>query len=144
MVPKALGVDGERLSLMGDRELQASFLVKENIVLSYSLVTRVLLSKVQHKSGGKTLGINGTGELRVSMSQEHRIFLERFTSGQVLYEIFDHNMQFMGISGSGNRLILKDTGQHGNHALVGECRCGEKPTVSGLAAMKRRGSTGAR
>jgi hypothetical protein len=50
-------------------------------------VTSQLIAKTSHKCTGKTLGIDGSGKLRVSMSEEHRIFLERFETAEVLYEV---------------------------------------------------------
>lgn len=110
-------------------------------MLSYSLVARVLLSKVSHKCTGRTLGIDGSGELRVSLSQDHRVFVERFSTGQVLYQVFDSGLQFMGISGGGSRVIMKDGRQHVGD-LGGNCPCSGGATQATWA--KRKGSAGAR
>eukprot|EP00961_Rhodomonas_salina_P244291 3301324-Rhodomonas_salina.1 len=108
--PKAMGVSGEKLSVIGDRDGQVSFASKEAIVVSYSLVSRKLLEKSSHRCSGKTLGIDGSGLLRVSLNAHHRVVLEKFPKGQVVYEVFQNGLQYMGISGSGSRLIMKEVG----------------------------------
>lgn len=104
--PKAVCIEGESVTTMGDEQQHVSYLNKENQIVTFSILTGQVTAKSAAKGSGRTVGVASEGERRVGVKEDQSIFMETAGSQEVLFETQEPGKELKGISGAATKMVL--------------------------------------